>query len=159
MTLNVLVLLLAAAAGLAGLREPGPGAQRAGETQALRPGDRAELTVRWLIEDGYYLDEKTTSSLVFTPPAGISLTPAKLETSGRVIGVSEQTASVSVSSDVPPGVHRVKVEAVIYFCSLREQWCKRVTRTVQLPIEVSAEAGSGQKALELELRVPLDDER
>jgi hypothetical protein len=151
--LAVIVLLAgtAAASGLDGADQ--------GAAPAVRPGDRVDLTVRWILEDGYYLDDKTKSILTFSPPRGISMTPSRLQTSGRIIGVSEQKAVIGVAKTVPPGTHRVTVDAEIYFCSLREQWCKRVTRKLDLPVDVSASAPAGRKALELELPVPLDDER
>ncbi len=134
------------------------GRRRFGDV-AVRPGARLNFTIRWIIEDGYYLDEKTTSSLAFTPPAGISIAPRKIATSGRIIGVAEQTAALRIGARVAPGIHTVKADAVIFFCSLREQWCKRVTRTVTFPIAVSRDAPADPKPLELEVAVPLDYER
>jgi hypothetical protein len=148
------VVLLAGTAAASGYVASGPEG-----AQSVRPGDRVDLTIRWILEDGYYLDDKTKSSLTFSPPRGISMTPSKLQTSGRIIGMSEQAAVIRVAKSVAPGSHRVTVAAEIYFCSLREQWCKRVTRKLDLRIDVSTSAAEGRKALELELPVPLDDER
>ena len=116
------------------------------------------LTVRWVVEDGYYLDEKTTSSVAFVPAAGLSVAPGKLETTGRVIGTHEQKATLTVSASASGRID-LKGNAVIFFCSVREQWCKRVSRTVSVPVRISPDATPPASGLELELPVPRDDER
>jgi hypothetical protein len=126
----------------------------------LSPGETTTLTVRWAVEDGYYMPDNTPSSLAFAPAGGVRVEPGSLETSGRLIGVSEQNAKVVVAEDAPAATNRLKVAAVIYFCSSREQWCKRITRSLELPVTVAArKAGEPPPVLELELPVPLDAER
>jgi hypothetical protein len=134
------------------------GTQDEKTTAGLKPGESVPLTVRWVVEDGYYLDEKTTSSVAFVVADGLSVTPGKVETSGRVVGMQEQKATLSVSASALGRID-LKGNAVIFFCSVREQWCKRVTRTVSLPVRVSADAVPPAGGLELELPIPLGDER
>ena len=135
-----------------------PAAQDEKSTAGLRPGESVALTVRWVVEDGYYLDEKTTSSIAFVAANGLSVSPAKVETSGRVVGMQEQKATVSVSASASGRID-LKGNAVIFFCSVREQWCKRVTRTITLPLRIAADAVPPAGGLELELPIPLGDER
>jgi len=127
-------------------------------TAGLRPGEAVPLTVRWVVEDGYYLDEKTTSSVAFVAANGLSVSPDKVETSGRVVGMQEQKATLNVSASASGRID-LKGNAVIFFCSVREQWCKRVTRTVTVPVRISPDAVPPTGGLELELPIPLGDER
>ena len=139
---------------------PGPRERTAQDQNAvgLRPGESVPLTVRWIVEDGYYLDEKTTSTVAFSAVAGITVDPAKVETAGRVVGMHEQKTTVSVGASVSGRVD-LKANAVIFFCSVREQWCKRVTRTLSVPLRISPDAVPPAGGLELELPIPLGDER
>jgi hypothetical protein len=127
-------------------------------TVGLRPGESVPLTVRFVVEDGYYLDDKTTSSVAFVAANGLSVSPAKVETTGRVVGMQEQKATLNVSASASGRVD-LKGNAVIFFCSVREQWCKRVTRTVTVPVRISPDATTPAGGLELELPIPLGDER
>ncbi len=156
------VRLLSLAAGvylsLAPLAPPARALQDDKPTAGLKPGTSAPLTVRWVVEDGYYLDEKTTSSVAFVAANGLSVSPANVETTGRVVGMQEQKATVSVSASAAGRID-LKGNAVIFFCSVREQWCKRVTRTVTLPLMIAGDAVPPPGGLELELPIPLGDER
>ena len=154
--------LLPLAVGVCVLLAPLSSTARAAQddkpTAGLRPGESVPLIVRWVVEDGYYLDEKTTSSVAFVAADGLSVSPAKVETSGRVVGMQEQKATLSVSASASGRID-LKGNAVIFFCSVREQWCKRVTRTVTVPVRISPDAAPPVGGLELELPIPLGDER
>lgn len=126
---------------------------------ALRAGETVALTVRWIVEDGYYLDEATPSSLSFVPPEGVAIDPATIETEGRVVGIAEQQARLSVAAGAKAGRRAVRGDLVLFFCSSREQWCRRLTRQVALAIEVVAERAGPPGPVEIEVIVPLDDER
>lgn len=142
----VVCLLLATAAEAAG-------------PVALRAGEAVALTVRWVVEDGYYLDEATPSSLSFVAPEGIAVDPATVETEGRIVGIAEQQVRLSVAAGAKAGRRTVRGNLVLFFCSLREQWCRRLTRKVELAIEVVSDRAGPPVPVEIEVIVPLDDER
>lgn len=126
---------------------------------ALRAGESVVLTVRWVVEDGYYLDEATPSSLSFVAPEGIAIVPGTVETEGRVVGTAEQQARLSVAAGAKAGRREVRGNLVLFFCSAREQWCRRLTRDVGLAIEVVPDRAGPPGPVEIEVIVPLDDER
>lgn len=126
---------------------------------ALLAGESVPLVVRWVVEDGYYLDEDTRSSIAFTGPGDVSIDPPTVETEGRVVGIVEQRAKVTVAADAKPGRRAVRGDLVLFFCSMREKWCKRVTRRLELGLEVVAARAGPASPVELEVIVPLDEDR
>jgi len=123
------------------------------------PGDRGKITVRWVVEDGYYLNPEAPSSIAFSPPPGIKVSPDALETAGKVTGELEQSATIIVDKDARPGRYEVKVAGVLYFCSVREKWCKRTTRSLIAKLAVNRGASAGNKNIDIELVVPLPEEQ
>ncbi len=128
---------------------------------ALAPGAASTLIVRWIVEDGYYIDAEPASSVTLRAPAGVRVTPARVETAGRVLGGAEYETRITVAGDARPGRADLRGAVELFFCSIPEKWCKRVTRTTTVPLRVAAagEAPTAPETIQLELLVPLDEER
>lgn len=106
-----------------------------------------QLKVRWVVEEGYYLEEPP-SNITFSPPSGVKVTPERLETKGRIMGEFEQTTEVSAAK---PGTYEIPASGEVYYCSIRESWCLLVKRSWKVKVETGAVE---KKPAVLEIQVP-----
>ena len=131
--------------------------ERADVLAALRPGTTTPLAVRWVVEDGYYIGAEQPSTLEFQNTAHLAILPQKLATAGKVMGEFEQSATLSVAKGAPSGRREVSAKATVYFCSIREQLCRRTTRTLRLVVVVDSKAALPAPAIDLPIVVPPEE--
>jgi len=123
----------------------------------LRPGTTASLAVRWVVEDGYYIGAEQPSTLEFQNTPHVAIAPQKLTTAGKVMGELEQSATLSVAKGAPSGRREVLAKATVYFCSIREQLCRRTTRTLTIAVVVDSKAALPAPTIDLPIVVPPEE--
>lgn len=131
-----------------------PAPQNAPAPQLLLAGAQATLTVRWFVEEGYYISAEPPTTLAFIVPEGIEVSPSHLEIGEEVTSMFEQSAKVTVAKDIAPGTYEIVGAAEYYYCSILEGWCNQGSRRVAIQVKV-VEGQQKSLGLLMEIVVPM----